>query len=288
MTRVDRDARIAGLFYMLMVLTGPFVVVYVPGTLFVPGNAAETAANIAAHPSLFRAFIVVGLFAELCFIATVLALYRLLKDKGPELAAVMVMVVLIDAPIAFWGIGNQIATLSFVQNPELLAGFSQAQREVLATLMITIEGQGAAVSEFFWGLWLLPLAVLVVRSGFLPRFLGVWLALNGFAYLATCFTRILLPEHAGIVSTLTLPDGQTRSQVPQPVHVPSVEYGIRPLILAVSPIINQSKMLLNGLIDLFGGYFSLFFIVPCISSSVFWTPISSSRTFSGLTLVAQS
>ena len=205
MTRINKDSRIAGLFYLLMVFTGPFVVIYVPGKLFVAGNAAETAANIFANQSLFRAFIVVGLFSEMCFIATVLALYRLLKEEGPELAAVMVMLVLIEAPIAFWGIANQIATLSFVQSPNLLAGFDQAQREVLATLMITIDGQGASVSELFWGLWLLPLAFLVYRSGFLPRFLGVWLFLNGLAYLATSFTRILLPEHIGIVSSVTFP-----------------------------------------------------------------------------------
>ena len=141
----------------------------------------------------------------MCFIATVLALYRLLKDKGPELATVMVIIVLVEAPMAFGGVAYQIATLSFVQSPELLAVFDQAQRDVLATFMITIEGQGLPVSELFWGLWLLPLALLVYRSGFLPPFLGVWLFLNGVAYLATSFTRILLPQHAGIVSSVTFP-----------------------------------------------------------------------------------
>ena len=190
---------------MLMVITGPFVVIYVPGRLFVPGNAAETAANILAHHLLFRAFIVVGIFSEMFFIATVLVLYRLLKDVGRELATLMVIIVLVEAPLAFWGVANQIATLSLVQNSSLLGVFDPVQRDVLATLMITIEGQGSSVSELFWGLWLLPLAVLVYRSNFLPRFLGVWLLLNGLAYLVTSFTRILLPMHAGLVSLVTLP-----------------------------------------------------------------------------------
>ena len=149
MSQVKKNARVAGLLYTLMVLTGPFVVIYVPGRLFVPGNPAETAANIFANQSLFRAFILVGLFSEMCFIATVLALYRLLKDKGRELATVMVILVLVEAPMAFRGVTNQVATLSFVQSPELLAVFDQAQRNVLATFMITIEGQGSPVSQLF-------------------------------------------------------------------------------------------------------------------------------------------
>lgn len=205
MTQIQRDARLAGLFYVLMAVTGPFVVVYVPGQLFIPGNPAGTAANIFAHQVLFRAYIVVGLFSELFFIATVLALFRLFRDVGRELATIMVILVLIEAPLSFLGIAHEIATLSFIQNADLLAVFDPAQRDVLATLMITVEGQGSAVSELFWGLWLLPLALLVYRSGFLPRFLGVWLFLNGVAYIAISFTGILAPEHLGTVSTITLP-----------------------------------------------------------------------------------
>ncbi|MDT8437315.1 MAG: DUF4386 domain-containing protein [Gemmatimonadota bacterium] len=204
-TTTRKDARIAGLFYMLMVLTGPFVVIYVPGKLFVPGDAAETAANILAHQSLFQAFIVVGLFSELFFIATALALYRLLRNVWREAALLMVILVLLEAPLAFSGVADQIATLSLVRSPDLLSAFDPAQRDVLATLMISIEGRGSPVSELFWGLWLLPLALLVYRSAFLPRFLGVWLFLNGLVYVIISFTGILLPEHAETVSTVTLP-----------------------------------------------------------------------------------
>lgn len=205
MNQTRQRARIAGLFYMLMVLTGPFVVIYVPGKLFVPGNAAETAANIFANQSLFRAFISVGLFSQMCFIATALALFRLLEDVWREAALLMVILVLVEAPIAFAGIADQIAALSLVQNPDLLSVFDETQRDVLATFMISINGRGSSVSELFWGLWLLPLAVLVYRSGFLPRFLGGWLLLNGLAYVLTSFTRFLAPDHAGVVSSATLP-----------------------------------------------------------------------------------
>ncbi len=79
MDPTKKTARIAGLLYLSVVLTGPFVLLYVPGKLFVPGDATATASNILAHESLFRAYIVVGLVSELLFVSVVLALYRLLK-----------------------------------------------------------------------------------------------------------------------------------------------------------------------------------------------------------------
>ncbi len=205
MTQLQKNARIAGFFYLLMAITGPFVLIYVPGKLFVTGNAAATAANILDNQALFRAYIAIGLLSELFFIATVLALYRLLNDVGHQLALLMVILVLLEAPFAFWGAANQIATLSFVRNSDLLAVFDKPQRDALATLFITIDRQGIPVSELFWGLWLIPLALLVYRSDFLPRFLGVWLFLNGIAYIATSFTGILLPEYLKIVSSITFP-----------------------------------------------------------------------------------
>jgi len=205
MTQLQRNARIAGIFYLLMAVTGPFVLIYVPGKLFVTGDAAATTANILANQSLFRAYIVVGLFSELFFISTVLALYRLLKEVDRQLATLMVILVLVEAPLAFLGVANQIATLSFVRGSDLLAVFDKPQRDALATLLINIDRQGVPISELFWGLWLLPLASLVYRSGFLPRFLSVWLFLNGIAYVTTSFTRMLLPELVQIVNTISFP-----------------------------------------------------------------------------------
>ncbi len=205
MTQLQKDARIAGFFYLLMAITGPFVLIYVPGKLFVTGDASATAANISANQSLFRAYIAVGLFSELFFIATVLALYRLLKDVSHQLAVLMVILVLVEAPLAFLGVANQMATLSFVRSSELLAVFDKPQRDALATLLITINKQGVPVSELFWGLWLLPLALLVYRSRFLPRFLGVWLFLNGVAYVVISFIGMLLPQDLQTVNTITFP-----------------------------------------------------------------------------------
>ena len=89
-----KTARVAGLLSLLVVLTGMFVIIFVPGRLFVRGDSAATASNILAHQSLFQTYIVVGLISEFLFIALALVLYRLLKGVNQQHAALMVILVL--------------------------------------------------------------------------------------------------------------------------------------------------------------------------------------------------
>ncbi len=202
---IKKTAHVAGFLYLLVVLTGPFVLMYVPGRLFVSGDASATVSNILAHQSLFRAYIVVGFVSELLFVSVVLALYQLLKGVNLQLAALMVILVLIDAPLAFLSVANEVATLAFVHGSDFLAVFDAPQRNALATLLITFDTKGVLVSEVFWGLWLLPLGWLVYRSGFLPRLVGVWLFVNGMAYLTISSTGVLWPEHLKVVFNIATP-----------------------------------------------------------------------------------
>jgi hypothetical protein len=203
--QLRKDSRVAGLLYLFVVLLGPFTLVYIPSKLFVPGDGGATARNILAHESLFRVFTVVEIVAELFFVLTVLALYRLLRAVGQELASVMAILVLVDAPLAFLGVVNHLATLTLVRGGDLLGAFSEEQRHALTALLLTVDKQSTLVSEIFWGLWLIPLGLLVYRSGFLPRLLGGWLVINGFAYVTMSFTGLLLPEYAKTVFTVATP-----------------------------------------------------------------------------------
>ena len=72
-------------------------------------------------------------------------------------------------------------------------------------LFLRLHHQGVVANEIFWGLWLFPLALLVLKSGFLPRFLGVWLIINGFAYVIDSFTGLLLPQYEDMVSNIMFP-----------------------------------------------------------------------------------
>jgi hypothetical protein len=88
---------------------------------------------------------------------------------------------------------NDAAALLLVHGANFLGVFDKPQREALAMLFLRLYDQENFAAEIFWGLWLIPLALLVYRSRFLPRFLGVWLIINGFAYVILSFTGLLFP-----------------------------------------------------------------------------------------------
>jgi hypothetical protein len=205
MNATKKTARVAGLLYLLMVFTGLFCLMYVPGKLIVQGHATETANNILAHQSLFRINLVVGLFSVVFFTSVALALYQLLKDVSRQLATLMVILVLISIPQSFVSLLLQYGALELVRGTDFLSVIDKPQRDVWAMLCLHLDHKGTVFVELFWGLWLFPLGLLVFRSGFLPRILGVWLIINGAAYVTMCLTGLLLPQHAGTVYKFALP-----------------------------------------------------------------------------------
>ena len=110
-----------------------------------------------------------------------LALYRLLKEVNRRWALLMGILVLSQVPISFLNEVNSLAALMLVRGAGFLNVFQESQRQALAMVFLNVHGQGIIVTEIFWGLWLFPFGLLVFRSGFLPRFLGVWLNVNGLA-----------------------------------------------------------------------------------------------------------
>jgi hypothetical protein len=203
---LDKAARIAGGLYVLEALVGPFSLVYVPSALFVNGNAAATAGNILAHETLFRFGIVGDLLTATLGLFVTLALYRLFNGVNHSLAALMVILGgFMVVPIYFMNSLNWVAALLLVRGADFLAAFDTGQRYALAMLFIRLHSQGHIVNGIFWGLWLFPFGLLVVKSGFLPRFLGFWLILNGFAYLMLSLTGLLLPQYHDALSNILFP-----------------------------------------------------------------------------------
>jgi len=201
-----KAARIAGAIYLLEVLSGPFSLIYVPNALIVTGNAAATAANILSHETMFRLAIVADLYGGVVSLALVLALYRLFKDVDQFLAAAMVILGgLMVAPIFFLNSLNWIAALTLVHGSSYLTAFSISQQQALAMLFLHLHSEGNGVNEVFWGLWLLPFGLLVMKSGFIPRLLGIWLLIDGFAYVVLSVMGILAPQYDHIAFLIAQP-----------------------------------------------------------------------------------
>jgi Domain of unknown function (DUF4386) len=205
MSSTKNPGRFAGLLYVFMSIVGFFAMGYVPSKLIVHGNATATANNILASETLFRLGIAGELIGQAGFIFVALALYDLLKGVNRRHASLMVTLIVVSIPIAFLNELNSIAALVLVRGADFLSTFEKSQRDALAMLFLNLHHHGFVVAEIFWGLWLFPLALLVYRSRFLPRFLGVWLAIAGFAWVILSLTGLLLPQYQGKVDTYSQP-----------------------------------------------------------------------------------
>jgi len=151
--------------------------------------------NILTHETLFRFGIVGELFGSVIFILLGVALYSLLSGVNKTWAGLMIALVLVSAAVGFLNVLNNIAALTLFRGGEFLTVIDKPQRDALAYLFLRLQNQGIFMNEIFWGLWLFPFGLLVYRSGFLPRFLGVWLMLNCFAYVVLSLIALLFPPY---------------------------------------------------------------------------------------------
>lgn len=203
----NRDARVAGLLYLLAVIIGVFDLMYIPATFVKHGDtAAATAHNILTHQFLFRLGIVSDLVGGLVWLFVVLALYRLLEDVDRPQAQLMVILgAFMQVPLFFVNVLNYVGALLMVTDTSFLSVFTGVQRDAIAMLFLRMHYYELMASYVFAGLWLIPFGILVFKSRFLPRVLGVWLIVNGFANLAICFTVFLAPQYLGTVITIATP-----------------------------------------------------------------------------------
>ncbi len=186
-------------------VTAPISLVVVPARLIVFGDAAATAERIRSAEWLLRVGIASELFHQALAVYIVLALFRLFQPVDRNLARQMVALgALVSVPIAFVNVVNEIAALTLIHGAAFLAPFDAAQRDALAYLFLRLHGRGLEVAAIFWGLWLFPAARLVMRSGFIPRFLGVLMMIAGVGYLVDSFVAIVAPQFAARVSTFTM------------------------------------------------------------------------------------
>ncbi|HZS18372.1 MAG TPA: DUF4386 domain-containing protein [Candidatus Udaeobacter sp.] len=200
-----KAGRIAGAIYASMVFVGPFGLIYVPAKLIVRGDATATAANVLAHQTLFSFGIIADMAGVVIFISLAIALYHLLSSVSASWALLMVAFASVSAAVGFIDTLNNVAALHLFRGGEFLSVFDQSQRNSLGMFFLRLHNQGIFMNELFWGLWLLPFGLLVYRSGFLPRWIGVWLVINCFAYMVLSPVGLFFPAYYGTAFKLAQP-----------------------------------------------------------------------------------
>lgn len=205
MRTLKARARRTGWLYLLMAAIGPFALIYVPGRFIVSGDAAATARNINAGELVYRLGIFSGLVGDVLFLLLALSLYDLFRDVDRKQARVLVLMVVASASIDMVNLLNQVAPLILLSGAGFLSALARPQLESLSMVFLKLHSHGVHLEMVFWGLWLIPFGVLVYKSGWFPKILGVLLIAANFAYLAVAFTYLVAPAYDQIVARFASP-----------------------------------------------------------------------------------
>ena len=203
MNSLKRQSRIAALLYFVQGLPAPFALLYVPSVLIVPGDAAATANNVPDSGLLLRLGMAGELFSPTLAIFAILAFYHLFKGSSQKSAMAMMILFLISIPISYLNVLNDLAALTFARDPIFLSAvFDKAQLDAFVLFFLHLHNQGVVLAQIFWGLWLFPFGIAVMRSGFIPRFVGIAAMIAGCGYVISSSVFLFLPASARGVGQL--------------------------------------------------------------------------------------
>lgn len=191
-------ARAAGLIYLFVIITGMFSLAYVPNKLIDWNNSRVTFNNIATYPTLFRLGIYSSILCYVAFTFLPLFLYKLLRTVNGSHARAMVILALLSVPLSFSNLQHKYAALTLTGKDSLLQGVSPEDLQNRLMFSLHQYNDGILLATVFWGLWLFPFGLLVYKSGFIPKFLGVLLMLGCIGYLINYTGNTLLENYSQI------------------------------------------------------------------------------------------
>jgi hypothetical protein len=202
MEHEKRLARIAGFLYLGVAVLGGFAELLVRDRIVQLGDPGATGDGIRGSATLFRAGFVADLAQATLFLLTAMALYVLLRGVDELVARAMVLIVAVSVAIMCLNLLNQWVALRVATDGAFASTFGAAGSDTLTGLFAGMHHDGYLIAQIFFGLWLLPLGYLVVRSGWFPVAIGVLLIAGCFGYLMETFATFLAPEVAGTLGPI--------------------------------------------------------------------------------------
>lgn len=196
-------ARIGGLAYLFIIIAGATGELFIRNTLLVQGNAAATANNIAASPLLWRIGIAGDLLMHVCDLIVAIVYYKLLRPVNRDLALLAVFFGLIQTAVLVANKMNMVMPL-LLENADYLKAFTSEQLQAWTYLSVKSHGYGFGIGLIFFGFECLIDGWLIIRSGYLPKVLGVMIQIAGLCYLVNSFALILAPKLANTLSPAIL------------------------------------------------------------------------------------
>lgn len=191
-------ARTAGILYLVIAVFGGFSIGYVPSVIIAAGDAAATASNIAANGLLYRAGIFGDVVVLLTEVVLTVMLYIMFKPLSPTLSTIaawsrmaMVMVMAINLLLS-------ILPLFLLGDTEFLDVFTTEQRQASVLALFQAHGLGIFIWQLFFGLHLLALGYMVIKSDLFPRLLGWMMLVGSFGYSVQGLVKVLHVENAAL------------------------------------------------------------------------------------------
>jgi hypothetical protein len=188
-------ARVAGFLILIILVVGPFSLIYVPSTLIVPGDATATADNIRASESLFRLGIISQSVVFLTEIVVTVILYVLLRPVSRTLSLVAAFARLAMAVIQGINLLPYFTALLLLSGAGYLTVFEPDQLDALVMLFLNAHQYGNYIWQTFFGLHLFVLGYLIFKSGYFPRILGALVVVGSLGYLTDSFGNFLYPNY---------------------------------------------------------------------------------------------
>ncbi len=196
-----RLARIAGLLYVVSA-AGALFPELVRSNVIVPGDAAATADNIRASATLFRLGFVTEVASNITWLPMLMLLYLLFRHVNQLVGATMVLFAAVGAAVQSLNMLHHYTALTIATDDAYTRSFGQAGADALTHLFADMHYNGYRLNAVFVGPWLVPLGYLVIKSGYLPKLLGVLLITGCFGYLAMFFTTFVAPDAPEGIRTL--------------------------------------------------------------------------------------
>lgn len=198
-----KNARIAGILYFLQIPLGVFGIIYMPKILLVDGNIKMTILNILSNEFIFRLSIYCSILCSIITFITSIYISKLLKFVNENLAKLIVIFTMIMIPITLLNELNYIGILFILKSKDIISAFHVFQIESIIILLLKLHEFGLHIVGIFFGLWLLPIGYLIIRSNFIPKFIGCLLLLTCFGYLIDFTTSLLFPNIGFLISEYT-------------------------------------------------------------------------------------
>lgn len=198
MNKSKNTARIAGCIYLVVIITGMFSLAYVPQRLIDWNNSKVTFNNITASRYLFRLDIYSSIICYVAFTFLPLFLYKLLRAVNESHARAMVILALLSVPLSFNNLQHKYAALALAGNETFLQNISVEDLQSKLMFSLNQYNDGILLTTVLWGLWLFPFGLLVYRSGFIPKFLGVLLMSGCVGYIVNFTGNTLLENYSRI------------------------------------------------------------------------------------------